>query len=504
MILDKVLARLGLERKTVKPEPEPQAPAGHVAGPVSRTADTSELAGHVPELQMALYDRETGEAMRPEQVASARQEGTLQPVFFNPNQTLDYRILGGICKSSIAGPLMDGYTQLIMGAGFHPELELVNPSGDSERDQAELARHQSIIRELQEIERMIDGANDISFREYVSMLIGATNIYGRAALVWDAATTYRGIPTTVKFAHPEDLSITVFDPRTWRLDSVLWQKAGSETVKAEHLVYLWNPLITAKYKDAWQYGGSMVLPMLDALKTLKQIIGSDFPAMARTTWAGTFLLTVRNQGQTRADKLDEYGAIAKNLTVGRPNILMENPEDVRFDGIDFEPKVLEFKELAEFLIRYCLTSMGLPQTTADEGQSNRSAARSKLQYMMAAAVNPVRERLGRQLARQTYQKWFLYLHPELAGTVRIRFAFEELRISEWYDRIEAALRVDSRHELTDEGFGKLAEIDTYLNIIKPEAETSPGGTGERPHNLQRDNDGKNLDVGLSKNREGLE
>ena len=488
-------------------EEKKKKPTGHFAGPVERIPTEDEIRTHIPLFEMQYYDPETEKPMTEQQINSARSAGTvLPPVFYNPMQSIDYRVIDAVCKNTIIGPIMNIFTQTIIGRGFHPEIELLNPRGDSKKDQTEIKKYRYVIDELRKVERQINDSNDIPFIDYVTMLIDAMNTYGRAALVYDSYTTYREkIPTTLKFAHPHDLSITIFDDRSWRLNSVLWLFGGHTPVPADSLVYLWNPLVTAKYKHAWQYGGSMVLPILDAGRALRRIVSEDFPAMAKATWARMFILAVRPQGQDESQKQVEYESIAKNLNVGEPNILMENPEDLSFNDIDYNPKIREFQELVQFLIKYCVASTGLPPSMEfDESDSNRSASRSKIQIMMATTVNPIRARLARQLTRQTYQKWFEILFPELTDKIKIRFVFEDLKISEWYDMVQAALQVDSRHQLTDDAFGKLAEIDDYTSLIEPGAETHAGGQGEKPHNIQRDNSGKNLDVGLSKNREGLE
>ena len=470
---------------------------GHAGGTIAKRTDN-----HIPSLQLEYYDPNTEKPLTDKQVKSARAAGTLQPIFYNPNQSLDYIVIEGLCKNTIVGSIMNEFTQLIVGSKIHPEIELINPSGDSEKDQKQIEKHQDIIKELHAVENHINQNNDITFVEFVSMLIDSTNTFGRAALIYDSTTEYKGIPTTLKYAHPRDLSITVFHPDTWRLDSVLWFYGGQTPVKSDNLVYLWNPLVTAKYHNAWQYGGSMVLPMLEAAKTLRQIISVDFPAMAEATWSGMFFLTVRPQGSDEASKDTEYTKVVQNMVRGAPNVLLENPEDISFDSVDFSPKVDEFRDLTQFLIKYCMSTVGLPQSF-DESDSNRSASRTKLQFVTNTVIAPIRERFGRQICRQTYQKWFETLHPDLTDEIRIKLVFDDLKISEWYDKIEAALEVDSRHKLKHTAFGKLADIPDYTQLIEPSAETHEGGQGEKPHNIQRDNSGKNLDVGIAKNKEGL-
>ena len=488
-----------LKRKTVKP-----VDSSHVSGPIGKVK-LSEIDTHVPLLQMQYYDPDTEKVLTDEQVTSARRNNKLKPIFYNPNQSIDYIVLEALTKNTIVGPIVNTFTQFLVGTGFSPEIELINPTDDSKKDQETLKKYQSVIDDLKAVERDIEANNDISFSEYITMLIDTTVTFGRGAIIYDDYTKYKNkIATTLKFAHPRDLSITVFNPDSWRLDSVLWQFGGTQTVKADDMIYLFNPLVSAKYHNAWEYGGSMILPMLDAARTLRKIISVDFPAMAEATWAGMFILGIRPTGQTMDKKREEYQAVAEGLVRGAPNILMENPEDMSFNTVDFTPKVNEFKDLTDFLIKYCVATLGLPNSIFIDSGSDRASARANIQLVMATTIEPIRARLSRQINRQTYQKWFEVLHPELKNEIKIRFAWNNLQVSEWYDRIASVLELDGRKQLTDKAFGNLVELPDYLNHVDSKAETNPGGTGEKKHNLQKDNSGKNLDTGKSVNKEEFE
>jgi len=44
--------------------------------------------------------------------------------------------------------------------------------------------------------------------------------------------------------------------------------------------------------------------------------------------------------------------------------------------------------------------------------------------------------------------------------------FEDLRIEEWFDKVEAVNQIESRKELTDEAYGQLIEVDNYQNKVE--------------------------------------
>ena len=239
------------------------------------------------------------------------------------------------------------------------------------------------------------------------------------------------------------------------------------------------------------------LPMLDATRVIRKIIGVDFPAMAEATWAGMFILAVKPQGQTADQKRAEYKGVASNLVRGGPNILMEDPDNLSFNSVDFSPKITEFKDLTDFLIRYCVATLGLPQTMFfDESTSNRSTMIGKIQLAISTVINPVREQFGRQICSQWYQRWFELLYkdkPELLKIFRIKMVWDDLHIETWFDKIEAVNELDARHQLTDEAYGELTGIENYVNKIDKDAETTPGGSGGNKINMS-DGEGGSLEI----------
>ena len=202
--------------------------------------------------------------------------------------------------------------------------------------------------------------------------------------------------------------------------------------------------------------------------------------MAAATWAGLFLMAIKPTGTTESEKQKEYQQVVKNMVTGGPNVILEDPEDIKFHNVDYNPKVTEFKDLTEAMLRYCVASTGLPQSMFyDESQSNRATMIGKIQLATSTVINPMREVDGRMICQQWYQRWFREIYqkskPDLYKQFRIKVVFDDINIEEWFDKIEAVMTLDSRKPLTDEAFGELAGIDNYENKVDSEAETTPGG-----------------------------
>ena len=434
----------------------------------------------IPHMSMSIADRNSGAALTAAQVERKRENNSLVANYFvNPMQDLDYIVIEAMLKNTFVGALMNAFTKFIVGTGFRPELELINPDQENDENNInELKKNQEVITNLREIDRQLDtntpGYQDVSFVEKIAALIDTTNSFNRSSLMFTYekpvkinGKLYKQIPSGLKFAHARDLGIIEVSD-SWRLKAVQWRNAYY-MVPSTDIIHLWNPLISAKYHNAWFYGGSMVLPMLDAARVIRKIIGVDFPAMAEATWAGMFILAVKPQGQEQSQKQSEYTAIAANLVRGGPNVLMEDPEEVSFNSVDFSPKVTEFKDLTDFLIRYCVATLGLPQTMFfDESASNRATMIGKIQLAISTVINPLREQFGRQICDQWYQRWFELLYKdnqEILQKFRIKMVWDDLHIEEWFDNIEAVNELDSRKQLTDDAYGELTGIENYPNKV---------------------------------------
>ena len=476
----------------------------HAAGPISgnyRKIQASYLAAdpqydeetihnYVPQMGLAVVDDNTGIALSAAEINVKRKDNWIPQYFVNPMQDLDYMVIEAMTRQTFIGPLSDALVKFIVGGGFKPQLELINPSGDKGKDEKLREENQDVIDALMQIDKQLEEDAqrnlDVSFAEKITALISGTVNYNRSALIFNYETPieldgvkYSNIPSGMSFAHPRDLGIIEVAPGTQRLKSVQWRNAFSQ-VPTKDMIYLWNPVVSAKTRNSWFYGDSMILPMLDASRVIRKNIGVNFPAMAEATWAGLFILGVRPQGQTLDAKKKEYGQLAGNMVTGGPNILLEDPENYRVDTIDYNPKVTEFKDLTEFLLRYCVATLGLPQSMFyDESQSNRATMIGKILLARDTVINPMREWIGRAISQQWYQRWFKEIYaktkPELYKQFRIKIVWEDINIEEWFDKIEAVMTLDSRKPLTDEAFGELAGIENYENKVDPDGEVTPGG-----------------------------
>ena len=69
-------------------------------------------------------------------------------LYANPMQYLDYRIYEALLKHTFVGALADALVKYIVGNGFAPELELINPDEDESKNKKQIEQHQDIITKM--------------------------------------------------------------------------------------------------------------------------------------------------------------------------------------------------------------------------------------------------------------------------------------------------------------------------------------------------------------------
>ena len=149
----------------------------------------------------------------------------------------------------------------MVGTGFKPELELINPDKDEDINEKLIEQNQEIISTLIGIDNQLlrdeDRDLDVSFADKIAALITITNMFNRGALIFGYdkpikvnGKIYKDIPSSLKFAHPRDLGIIQVNPATWRLQSVQWRNAYY-MVPTKDMIYIWNPWVSAKTRNSY-------------------------------------------------------------------------------------------------------------------------------------------------------------------------------------------------------------------------------------------------------------
>ena len=467
--------------------------------------DEELVTNWTPSMQLSPVNSNSGIPLSAAQVKSRIRKNpkTYFQYSVNPLQSLDYRAIQAMLRSTIGSPLFLALVKFIVGRGFKPELELINPDEDNVKNQKEIDDNQQIIHDLISIDRQLSfddsGELDVSFTEKISGLILNALTYNRGALVFGYdkpvevnKKKWAEIPSSIKPAHPADMGIIKENPETGRLQAFQWRNAF-EMVPMYDSIYLFNSVLAANTHNANNYGDSMAISMIDALRVIRKNNGVNFGTMAEVAYAGLGLLVVRPQGDTASQKQAEYQVVSQNTVPAAINVLIERPEDVKFESVDYHPQVDQFVKMNESLIKYCVACLQLPHALFfDEGAANRATMIGKIQLTIATVINPMREWIGRSITDQWYDRWFrlMYKDTDIVKKFKIKMVFEDLHIEEWFDKIEATLALDSRKQLTDKAFGEKAGIDNYTGDVETDAETIPGGSSSKSMKFGADQDGK--------------
>ena len=215
-------------------------------------------------------------------------------------------------------------------------------------------------------------------------------------------------------------------------------------------------------------------PCIDSARALRKI-PKDLEILAKNCYAGNFLISIKNQGQTLEEKENEYQQIVSHFKPGGTSVLIEDPEDVKTHDVKWSPEFDGLIKSAEHLKKNIMQSLGLPMALLDESVANRASLQAKIQMTIKIQIIPTRELLARSICRQFYQKHLERLHPDLIDKLKIVLHFQDLQISTWIDLIQAALSLDSRAQLTSAAMSELTGLTNYEAMLEPNAEIVPGG-----------------------------
>ena len=103
--------------------------------------------------------------------------------------------------------------------------------------------------------------------------------------------------------------------------------------------------------------------MYDELRALRRLISINFPTFADAVHTGIPVITINPEGTTASQRQQEGEDIVNNWQDGSPNVLFKDPSQTRVDNITFDPKIMEFSELAESLTKFAVMKAGLPRAT---------------------------------------------------------------------------------------------------------------------------------------------
>ena len=400
-------------------------------------------------------------------------------VYANPMQSLDYRLFEGLLMHTFIGALADAYVKFIIGDGFRPKIVPIKEGGHIKK--SDLEDIKKIEEDLAEIDSQVfegEEGLDATFQQKFSSILSSCLMYNRGALIFSykdpviiRGETYKDIPSDLIFAHARDLGMNTVDAETHRLLKVQWVQDTSEDVTKDDMIYLWNPLTSSKTHNSWHYGISILSPLIPIARLINKLITQDFMVMAENAHTGLFVITVKPEGQTRTAKEEEYAAAGKRIRPSRPAFLLKDPSEVKVDTIRLDPKIEEFRNLMESLIKQCISIMGMPQVGFyDEAAANRDTMTGKLQLTIRTNVEPTRKWIGDAAGPQWYGRWFKAickrrkLEP-LLRKYRVEIRWTDLHITEWQDMVEAALRLNAVFPLKENAMGKIMFLDNFSEMI---------------------------------------
>ena len=451
------------------------------------------IKNHVPQYNVVPYSN--GVKPKPLSAAQinsfrnrAKKNNAFFPKFFmNPYQDLDYIVLQDIYANTIAGRIIDRNIEMIFGRGIRPVLKLRQPSGNKEKDQKEIESNQKIIDDLLQVDEVLSDPDD-SIDPFLDSdantkflaLVKNAFVFGRSMIIkgfnkpvkLPDGRVFTEIPDTLKVIHPRDMGIVEIDQASWKLKSVGIRFTAQQIIP-QQMIYLEhgsnNPVFNALH-----YGYSAMQSMIGASRSLRQMIEIDFPTITKHLWAGIGFGLTAPEGTTPADKERELNEILSKIRAGRMNWLMLDPEKTNIQFQDFNPKINELVQLADFLIRYNIAQTGMPQAIfAQEKDSNRSTLIGKIRLFMDTVVKNQQKWICQQLAKQWYMPNFKAIYgkdSKIFKKFKVDCEFEPNKFEAFDDAADAVIKINKEFPLKAESAGELLGLDEFENMLDPDIE----------------------------------
>lgn len=445
-----------------------------------------------PNPQLTVYDHTEKKALTAVEAEEKRHANQRwMPMYFqNPLQGYDYIVYESLVKNSLLGPVMKTLVKFIMGTGFRPELELKIPTNDEKADAELIAKNEEIISRLLQVDRAVTEKSgvegiDISFRVKMTNMIQNMLIFNRACavFVYDNdhpieidGKKYPNIPVNLVDFHPRDMGLVKISPQSHKMVALQINQI-SGFVKTEEMIYLWNSEYAAPIWNSKYYGGSMMMPLIDPARVIRSTISSIFPAINENMVGGLYHIFIEPQGGTEAQKKEEYESITTSTEFGTSNVFMISPDRVKYENVNFDPKIGELIEMFDTLVKYVIANANVPQIGFyDEAAANHATAVEKIQLTISTVINPMREWIGDEIARQWYNRIFVALYEKnkkIVNKFKIKVAFDDLQVETLKERAEGLEILERRAKLSNEKAGEILQIDGYEDSIDTESEPVP-------------------------------
>ena len=453
------------------PAPEPskkRVDTSHIGGPIYTKEQIEE---HDPAFKAVPYDVKT---KKPAQLTAGKHE--FHKYYINPSTDLDFIVAESLLNSTLLGPLSQALTRLLVAGGLKPMIKLHNEEHlTAEEKDKMLQKYQYVLDDLAKVTDSITEHNDVSWTDLVTQLIQQTVDFGRGAILFDNFDN----PKNAMLVHARDMNITEISK--WGNFESVQMRFMANQVSRDDMVYLYNPIQSSQKHSAGPYGVPMILPALDDARALLRVPKS-LENLAKNTYAGAYTLIIKPQGSTMESKKTEYQQLTRHYKAGTVNILLEDPDEVKTEEVNWKPEFAGLIETADHLKKNIAVALGLPVSLISQHDINRASLLGAIQLVMKTSILPTRAMLARQITKQFYMKHFLKQHSELAEILTVELGFHELQIASYLDLTASALAIDSRAELTPKAFGTLIGLDNYENMTIPDAEITKGGNSGKMQN----------------------
>ena len=504
-----------IEKKNLSIFCGPLRESQHTIAELSPTTDPGELPPDLqrfvedkwtPQSQLTVFDPKAKKALTASEAKDMKSGNPrwMPQYFQNPMQSYDYLVYESLIKNTILGPAMKSLIKYIMGTGFKPELELRMPTKDKLKDKAEIDKHEYIISQLLYVDRLVSEKSDTdgidtTFKTKITNMVHNMLVFNRscAVFVYDEKNPikmkmfnekgvqdgeekiFKNIPTGLVDFHPRDMGIVKISPDSHKMVALQIQQFQG-MIDVDKMIYMWNAEYSAPIYNSKYYGGSMMMPMIDPARLIRNQISSILPAVAENMAGGLYHIFVKPQGNNEQQKRAEYEDITKSVEFGTSNVFMIDPQDVAYENVNFDPKITELITVFDAMIKYILAAANVPQIGFyDESAANHATAVEKIQLTISTIINPMRDGIGDEISRQWYDRIFRILYaddPKIIEKFRITIGFDDMQVETLRERAEAIEVIERRGpKFNNNKYEEIIQIDGYADDVEGEIKQEVDG-----------------------------
>ena len=229
-----------------------------------------------------------------------------------------------------------------------------------------------------------------------------------------------------------------------------WELTGFEykgnkgMYEPHEILYFVNLQLEADYE-----GISEVEAVIDACKARHELIGENFPEIARTIWAPYVILKADTAGLSKVEAEKTLDNLAEIARAGKSIAINESVEATL---VNLTPDIKSLCELKRELDQEIIGNFGTPKFLVGKPIENRATAYAELEAYVQGPITNIQRYLKREIERQLYDPWTLKILEDKdkkasegeQPPVLVKHKWNPIRVTDIYEMAKAVAVLHGR------------------------------------------------------------